>query len=166
MVRFKKTKADPGKAADPQAVRAAAIALLAARDFATQELREKLESKGYDPQASADAVAELVDGKILDDARFAEQFVAYHANRGHGSLRIAGDLKALGVPQELIAAALSGGPEWRALAREVRIRKFGLAAPATWADKGRQARFLQYRGFSSDDIRAAISGDFDPDEAS
>jgi regulatory protein len=114
----------------------------------------------------AEAVAELVEGKILDDTRFAEHFVAYHANRGQGSLRIKADLKAVGLSEELIDAALARGPQWPALAREVRIRRFGLAAPTTWAEKGRQARFLQYRGFSSDDIRAAISGDFDPDEAS
>ena len=166
MRRFKKTKAAPDKAGDPQAVRTAAVALLAGRDFASQELREQLEAKGYDAAVAAEAVAELVEGKILDDTRFAEHFVAYHANRGQGSLRIKADLKAVGLSEELIDAALARGPQWPALAREVRIRRFGLAAPTTWAEKGRQARFLQYRGFSSDDIRAAISGDFDPDEAS
>src|SRR5215213_7661573 len=164
MRRARKTKADPDKAADPQAVRVAAVSLLAGRDFASRELCEKLVSKGYDPDVAAAAVADLVDGKILDDARYAEHFVAYHSNRGQGSVRIAGDLKALGLPAEAIEAALASGPDWSSLAREVRIRKFGLKAPATWAEKAKQARFLQYRGFSSDDIRAAVSGDFDPDE--
>ena len=100
---------------------------------------------------------------IVNDTRFAENFVAYHADRGQGPVRIAADLKALGLPEATIDAALQSGPDWRALAREARIRKFGLEEPATWAQKGKQARFLQYRGFSSDHIRAAIGPDFDPD---
>ena len=33
-----------------------------------------------------------------------------------------------------------------------------------WPERAKQARFLQYRGFSADQIRAALS--FDPDTAS
>jgi regulatory protein len=166
MRRFKKSKADPEKAGDPQAVRMAAVALLAGRDFASRELLEKLTSQGYEPEVAAAAVADLVEGKIVDDARYAEHFVAYRSNRGQGPARIAGDLRSLGVPGDVVEAALEAVPSWAALAREVRIRKFGLTPPRTWAEKGKQARFLQYRGFSSDHIRAALGGDFDPDGSS
>jgi regulatory protein len=67
------------------------------------------------------------------------------------------------VPGEHIDAALATGQDWRARAFEVRIRKFGPEAPEDWAERARQARFLQYRGFSSDHIRAATGADFDPD---
>ncbi|MGH8285439.1 MAG: regulatory protein RecX [Steroidobacteraceae bacterium] len=160
---FRKAIADPEKAADAQAVRAAAVALLARRDFASGELREKLEAQGYDRATVAEAVTELVEGRVLDDARYAENYVGYHADRGQGPIRIAADLKALGLDAELIDAALEAGPDWRARAREVRIRRFGIPEPKTWAGKGKQARFLQYRGFSSDHIRAALGADFDPD---
>jgi len=112
---------------------------------------------------AATAVEELVCGRVLDDARYAANYVSYHSERGQGPLRIAADLRALGLAVEVIEAALAGGPDWAALAREVRIRRFGLEAPADWAGKGRQARFLQYRGFSSDHIRSALGADFDPD---
>ena len=74
-------------------------------------------------------------------------------------MRIGADLAALGLTPVDIDTALAAGPEWGALAREVRARKFGAQAPATWAEKGRQARFLQYRGFSSDHIRLALGSD-------
>lgn len=160
---FRKEIADPEKAADPQVIRAAAVALLARRDFASGELREKLEEQGYDRATVAEAVTDLVEGRVLDDARYAENFVGYHADRGQGPIRIAADLKALGLDAELIDAALEAGPDWRARAREVRIRRFGIPEPKTWVEKGKQARFLQYRGFSSDHIRAALGADFDPD---
>ena len=158
---------DPAKAEaksrDPEAARLAAMAQLARRDFATGELRQKLESQGFRREVAETVVAELVEERALNDSRYAENYVAYNAGRGQGPLRIAADLKALGVPSDLVEAALAAGPDWRMLAREVRTRKFGAEPPEEWAEKTRQARFLQYRGFSSDHIRAATGADFDPD---
>jgi regulatory protein len=108
-------------------------------------------------------IAELTADRVLDDARYAEQYVAYHAERGYGPVRIAAELRSIGVAEALIDAALAAGPDWRTLAREVRTRKFGAESPQKWAEKTRQARFLQYRGFSSDHIRAATGADFDAD---
>jgi regulatory protein len=141
----------------------AAVALLARRDFASGELRQKLGSQGYDAAVVAAVVAELTDARALDDARYAENYVAYHSGRGHGPVRIGADLRSLGVPADLIEAALATGPDWRELARAIRIRKFGAEPPEEWTEKTRQARFLQYRGFSSDHIRAATGAEFDPD---
>jgi len=150
---------------DPQtAVRRAAVALLARRDFAARELAGRLAEDGHAGEAIEAVLTELTAGGILDDARFGSQYVSYHAERGQGPRRIAQELRSRGVAEAVIEAALSE-PDWPALAREVRIRRFGLAPPETWADKARQGRFLQYRGFSSDHIRSAIGPDFDSDEA-
>ena len=141
----------------------AAIALLARRDFASGELRQKLGSQGYDATVAAAVVADLVEERALDDARYAENYVAYHSGRGHGPVRIGADLRSMGVAADLIQAALATGPDWRELARAIRIRKFGAEPPEEWTERTRQARFLQYRGFSSDHIRAATGADFDAD---
>lgn len=151
------------KARNPDAARRAAITQLARRDFASGELRLKLESQGYDKALVAAVIAELTQERALDDARYAEHYVAHHAERGEGPLRIAAALRSLGVPDPLIDSALGTGPDWRKLAHEVRMRKFGAETPEEWAEKTRQARFLQYRGFSSDHIRAATGADFDAD---
>jgi regulatory protein len=37
------------------------------------------------------------------------------------------------------------------------VKKFGRSRPAEFRDKARQMRFLQYRGFEPDQIRAAVS---------
>ena len=75
----------------------------------------------------------------------------------------AAELRRRGLADDLIEAALATGPDWGALARKVCRAKFGLQAASSWAQWTRQARFLQYRGFSSDHIRAATGADFDPD---
>ena len=153
----------PEGADDPQAIRAAALTLLARRDWLTGELSSKLQAVGCDREATAAVIADLVQERLLNDARYAEHYVASRAERGHGPLRIAADLASLGAPRELIEAAVGSGPDWRALAGTVRSRKFGAAPPDSWAEKARQARFLQYRGFSSDHIRAATGADLEPD---
>jgi len=140
------------------------VTLLARRDFASTELRAKLLSQGYDEAAVAAAIEALIESRALDDARYAENYVVYHARRGQGPLRIAAQLKAMDLPPEIIESALASGPDWKTLAREARIRKFGPQEPPNWAEKARQARFMQYRGFSSDHIRSALGPDFDPDE--
>ena len=153
----------PEAAADPEEVRVAALTLLARRDWLTSELSAKLQAAGSDPEATAGVIAELVQERLLNDARYAERYVASRAERGQGPLRIAADLASLGAPRELSEAAVASGPDWRALAGEVRRRKFGAEPPDSWAEKARQARFLQYRGFSSDHIRAATGADLEPD---
>ena len=153
----------PEAAGDPGAARVAALGLLARRDYFSAELRGKLLERGFEPDATAEALQLLAAERLLDDARCIERFVAYRAERGHGPLRIALDLKTHGAPVELIPSALEAGADWRALAREVRRRKFGAGAPGSWAERARQARFLQYRGFSSDDIRAATGAELELD---
>jgi regulatory protein len=160
----RKTPLDPDKATSAAAVRIAAVEQLARRDFASGELAAKLVEKGYAPEVVAAVVAELAAEGVVNDERYASNYVAYHAGRGQGPQRIRQDLRALGVDAALIESALESGPDFRVLARQVRVRKFGAEPPEAWAEQARQARFLQYRGFSSDHIRFAIGPDFDPDE--
>lgn len=154
---------DPADLADPGAARSAAIALLARRDFTVGELRGRLGRKGFDEGVVAQTIAELLEERALNDSRYAANYVRSEAARGHGPVRIRAELKALELSDELIEAALGEGPQWQVLAREVRVRKFGPEPPPDWPQKARQARFLQYRGFSSDHIRSALGADFDLD---
>jgi regulatory protein len=146
---------------DPEAARTAAVALLAKRDFAAGELLAKLISRGFRHETARAVIEELTAAGTLNEARYAENYVAWHAARGQGPLRIGADLRKHGVAEALIEAALAGGPDWMALAGRVRRSKFGSQAPASWREKARQMRFLQYRGFSSDHIRAATGADPD-----
>jgi regulatory protein len=163
-VRPRGKKVDVSKACDARAVRSAAVALLARRDFASVALCRHLESAGYDSAVVGAAVAALARERLVDDARFGENYVTFHAGRGQGPVRIGAGLKAVGLPCELIDTALAAGPDWRARAQAVRSRKFGPELPRSWPEKSRQARFLQYRGFSADHIRAALGTDFNLDD--
>jgi regulatory protein len=151
--------AGAGGAADPRALGVAAATLLARRDYSRSELQSRLLERGFDATAVAALLEELIEQRVIDDTRYAERFVAFHAGRGHGPARIRRELVGLGVAEELIRTALDAGPDWGMLAREQRARKFGSRLPAAWSEKARQARFLQYRGFSTDHIRSALGAD-------
>ena len=112
--------------------------------------------------ATVDPVIEKLSGKrLVSDDRYVASFVHHHARRGQGPVRIRAELRQQGIPDERIDQELQAcGTDWRQLASEVRRRKFKSALPRSAAERAKQARFLQYRGFDADQIRAALS--FDP----
>jgi regulatory protein len=164
--RLKAGSAGASSPGDAQDVRLAAVALLARRDFAAGELATRLADEGYPEAAITPVIADLTAERLLDDARFVSQYVAYHAQRGQGPRRIAMELAKRGIDAPQLEAALAAGPDWAARAREVRIRRFGPTLPESWAEKAKQGRFLQYRGFSSDHIRSALGPDFESEDPS
>ena len=154
--RQPKGRATSEQAGDPAAALAAAVTLLARREFCSIELGAKLTAKGFEPDAVRAALAELIERRYLDDERYARLFVVIHAERGQGPVRIRRDLAQLGLPAALIETQLESQGEWAAVARRVLTRRFGAAPPRSWPDKARRMRFLQYRGFATDDIRSAL----------
>jgi len=152
---------EPEEAIDPRAIREAAVGLLARRDHATRELGRKLEERGFNAEVIAVVLAELTARHFLDDERYIEHFVSYHAGRGQGPVRIAAELRQVGVAAESIDRQLDAVADWRERARGVRRKKFGAGLPKDFKGRARQARFLEYRGFLADHIRAALEGDFE-----
>jgi regulatory protein len=145
---------------DPNSSYAYAITLLARRDFSSGELSRRLAERGYAEIAIGPVVEELLATNKLNDERYSQNFVAYRARRGHGPARIRSQLKTSGLGRSLIDEAVKGdeAPDFLALARTVRSRKFGPEIPVDRKEQARQARFLQYRGFSTDHIRAVLDG--------
>jgi len=145
---------------DVTAARTIAAGWLSRRDYSSAQLAQRLAQRGFDAQTVQVALAELIERRFVDDARYGRAFVAVRAGRGQGPQRIRHELIAAGVTPALAEEALEeyaaeqGG--WTALARRVRSRRFGTAAPRDRAESARQARFLHYRGFSTDHIRAAL----------
>jgi regulatory protein len=160
-------RVDEHRAADPRAVRAAALTLVARREYSTGEATATLVRKGYDAIVVAATVAELQEERLFDDARYAESLVRMLTGRGQGPQRVRHALNEAGLTAEAVATALDTAPDWMLLAADVRRRKFGARVPRDWPGRARQMRFLQYRGFSKDHIAHALggSGADDPDPA-
>jgi regulatory protein len=139
------------------AVEAAALRLLAGREHSTEELRRKLVQKGYPPQTIEPVIQKLAGKRLVSDERFTANFIHHHAKRGQGPVRIRAALRQQGVDEAQIEEALrTAEVNWVQQAREVRRRKFGVATPRSLGERAKQARFLQYRGFDAEQLRAAF----------
>jgi len=92
--------------------------------------------------------------------RFTESFIRSRVAKGQGPVRIRADLVNHGVDGAAAAELLrNAGIDWAEAAQTVRRKRFGAELPKDYAERARQARFLEYRGFSGAEIRAALGGD-------
>ena len=142
-------------------VRKAAYTLLARREYGRQEMVNKLHSKGFDPSLIDTVVEQLVAERLLSDERFVDAFVRSRGNRGYGPRRIEAELRERGISDELSDERIAAGPsedesDWVARAAEVRCRKFGEALPKDFQERAKQMRYLEYRGFTHDQIYAVF----------
>ncbi len=129
-----------------------AIHLLARREHSQKELFIKLLQKGFPKHDIEPALEDLQSRGWLSDIRFAESWIRHRANRGYGWLRIKAELNEKGVGSQEIEEAKASEPiNWHNLALSEWRKKFK-NKPSDWNEKAKQLRFLQYRGFSADDI--------------
>ena len=135
---------------------------LARREYGQRELVDKLAGKGFEHAAAERAVAQLTEEGLQSDQRFAESLVQSRVNQGKGPVRIRLDLDQRGINAGTIEQALAASAtNWGQLARQIRMKKFGGKQAADFKARAKQMRFLQYRGFEPDHIRAALSADDD-----
>jgi regulatory protein len=148
----------PPAGGDAKAVELTAVRLLSRREHTCEELRRKLLDKGYAPEFVEPVVEKLAGKRLVSDDRYVASFVHAHTRRGQGPARIRAELRQRGIDATRVEEEFArAGVDWVALAAQVRRRKFGAAAPKSLTERAKQSRFLQYRGFEADQIRAALS---------
>ncbi|EGA71838.1 recombination regulator RecX [Vibrio sinaloensis DSM 21326] len=138
----------------------AAIQLLSRRDHGEYELYQKLSSKGYDDDAIQEAVNFCLDHHYLDDLRFAKSQIRQHVYKGHGERRIRQELKQKRVTESVIEKAFEEEPQdWFELAKHAAEKKFKGIEAKDQKEYAKQVRFLQYRGYSFEQINYALSSE-------
>jgi regulatory protein len=139
-----------------ESLRGRALKLLARREHSRAELARKLAIHAEGPAEVERVLDDFERRGWLSESRVVEQLV--HARRSrYGARRIERDLREKGVSEEAVAVALAGlkAGELEA-AREVWRRKFGGRQPGGPAERARQVRFLQGRGFDLEVILKVI----------
>ncbi|MBC8520011.1 MAG: regulatory protein RecX [Gammaproteobacteria bacterium] len=134
-----------------------ALRLLARREHSILELRRKLVGRGYGEEMVDPLLKQLVEEGVLSEERFAESYVRSRVGKGLGPYRIERELQEKGVPAEKIEPAMEPyADEWNGCARRVKEKKFGTERVDDFSEQARQQRFLQYRGFTHEQIRVVI----------
>ena len=151
----------------------AATRALMRRAHSVHEMKDYLKTRAEDPEHAAAVLQKLKEHNYLDDARYARDFARVHAqSRRQGKFRIARELRARGVPDRHIEAALESvfaETDEHALVRARLERKLrhlrGRAAqnslsvanaPLDQKTRASLYRSLLRAGFSPDAIRSEL----------
>ena len=135
-----------------------ALGLLSRREHSEYELTRKLLDKAEPPDAVAQVVERLKQENLLSDRRFADALVRSRTQRGYGPVKIRHELETKGIADALIDEYLDlSGTSWETILRRVWSKKYGGSVPTDYQDWAKQARFLQSRGFTSEQIRRVVS---------
>jgi len=134
--------------------------LLALREQSFSELVQKLSGKYPDfnmQEVILPALEKLRAEKLQSDKRFVESYVRYRKTRGIGPLKIKMELGQKGVNGGLILDGLySENNDWIEECRVVMLQKFPAGPAEKLEDRQKQYRFLNQRGFDSEQIRRVI----------
>lgn len=138
----------------------AAMQLLSRRDHGEYELYQKLSLKGYQQEEIEEAVNFCLDHHYLDDLRYAKSQIRQHVYKGHGERRIRQELQQKRVADDVIDVAMLEEPQdWFELAKSVAEKKFKGNKAKDQKEYAKQVRFLQYRGYSFEQINFALSSE-------
>jgi len=134
-----------------------ALRLLARREHSELELRHKLIGRNFTDSIVESVVMQLLDQGLLSDQRFAEVYIRCRFERGCGPLRIRAELRERGVSGDLTEQMLAGlSRSWVESACRQRSKRFARQLPHDYRERTKQMRFLQQRGFTSDQIQAVF----------
>ncbi len=152
----------------------AAIKILARRAQSVSEMKKALIRRTTDEDLIPKVIARLKQNGLIDDARYAKQFARQRTeSRKQGKFRIARDLRARGVPDRHIEAALEEAAQEtdeatlvrQRIERKLRSFRGSRASPPTGNDPSKKIddkklasiyRSLLRSGFSADVIRREL----------
>lgn len=154
-------QSSPRKLSTEQDLYASALRALMRRAHSIHEMRQYLARRADSKNHIDRVIVRLREQSYLDDARYALEYTCQHANsRRQGRFRIARELRARGVPDRHIDAALEAIFAETDEASSVRARLqrhlAHLRGPLDQRKIASLHRSLLRAGFSSDTIRAEL----------
>ncbi|MEN8170088.1 MAG: regulatory protein RecX [Pseudomonadota bacterium] len=138
--------------------------LLARREHSASELRFKLKKRGFEVEIVKSVLARFIAEKLQSDERFAEVYLRQRSLKGYGPVRIGVELRERGIDDGLISAQFrqavdEGEIDWFERAAAAYAKKYGGRPIDDIKERAKRMRFMQYRGFSHEQIAAAIESE-------
>ena len=138
-------------------MRAFAYRLLGRREYSIAELTRRLKQKWPEAESIDFLVEALVEENLVSDQRFAESFLRSRLERSQGPMKIKAALRAKGVADGDIAAALDAvAGQWTDLAAAWLRRSH--PGELDFDDRKKFYRRLLSRGFTHEQAMDAING--------
>jgi len=116
--------------------------------------------KGYSPSLISIVIEQLISEGLQSDQRFTETYLNSRLQKGYGPVRLRQELGERGIHDNLIDICIDGlDIDWMEVLHSVRQKKFGGELPVRFSEQAKESRFLQYRGFTSNQIRRLYKND-------
>jgi regulatory protein len=130
---------------------------LARREHSHDELFRKLKQKKFAETEIYLVLDKLTQEGLLSHTRFIENYIHFRLEKGFGPLRIQAELIKRGLSQEFIEQHLKISDNlWIAVVRKLWQKRFKGIVAQDFKERGRQVRFLQYRGFTQEQIEEVL----------
>ena len=126
----------------------------------SSDMHQKLESWGINPEETARAIKFLVDNKFIDDDRYARMFAREKLSINKwGRIKIIYALKQKKISEHTIAEAISELDQelYDSILKDlIRSKIKSVGSPSNYSNKAKIIRFAAQRGFTSEEIYAAL----------
>ncbi|MDG1753202.1 MAG: regulatory protein RecX [Thalassotalea sp.] len=134
------------------------IDLLSRREHSALELRNKLRLREFQDDEISIVIDYLVENDYLSESRFADSVYRTRVNKGYGKRFIENELAQKGVSStDINAAAQELDVNWYHQVEIVYKKRFSDTPIIEQKDKAKRIRFLQHRGFSTDEIFTVLN---------
>ena len=142
---------------DAKIIRHKLTRLLSRREHSQTELRKKLTELEFDKHLVDEIIQKFAAKDIQSDARYAEAVVRGAYRKGKGPVFVERQLNNHSIEFNLVRMLVNDENfDWFESSKAVRVKRFGDMLPQDWALKQKQMRFLQYRGFTQEQIKYAF----------
>ena len=140
-----------------------AIDLLSRREHSIKELSNKLLLRDFPKEDFDEVIHYLLEKDYLSNERFAESVIRQRIDKGYGWRFIENELKQKGLDSTTIGLAKqTQSVDWYYQAELAYQKRFGCSSIDSQKEKAKRIRFLQYRGFSHDEILTALKTEIEP----
>jgi regulatory protein len=138
-------------------LRLTALAWLGRQEYYEAKFRQKLVKAEATEEQIELLTEEFVQNNWLSEQRYCEGFVRGRINKGHGKIRIRADARQKGLDQDTLTLAVDAVElDWFEQARSTYQKKFHDRPVVDIKDKAKRLRFMQYRGFSIEQVSYAM----------
>jgi regulatory protein len=134
-----------------------ALDIISRREHSEKEIREKLYKKFNDHKVSELVITSLIEKGLVNDHRFAEMYIIARKRKGFGPKKIAYELLAKGVSDNISSQALNEEGGWRIAALNAFNKKYKNGIADNFKEMNKQKIFLQNRGFTFEEIDSVFS---------
>jgi regulatory protein len=134
-----------------------ALDIISRREHSEKEIREKLYKKFNDHKVSELVITSLIEKGLVNDHRFAEMYIIARKRKGFGPKKIAYELLAKGVSDDISSQALNEEGGWQIAALNAFNKKYKNGIADNFKEMNKQKIFLQNRGFTFEEIDSVFS---------